>query len=205
MVETVKVGSRLTLDIAIPSTGMISYVITGVAHPTSDGMAVTEDVPADLFRAWLEDHADSEMVVNRQVFELPADFDAKPVPKEYGYEPALQRMAEDSEQRGLAEKGAPNDPEPTPATRAGLHVPVPPDLPEPPRFRVPEGAVPVTLNDGSARPPHIMRGTAAQRTDSLQLTPPTLAAPMDHPSAQDLAGTPSAPIPQINPDTPPVS
>jgi hypothetical protein len=213
MSDTIKVGSRLTTDLALTLDGR-PVVIAGVSHPTADGMAVTEGVPAAAFRVWLETHADSAMVSGLQVFELPADFDATPQPKEYGHEPALRRLSEDAEQRELAERGAPDDPEPSPPTRAGLHVPVPADLPPPPAFRVPEGAVPLALNDGGARPEHVIRASrgepihgegAPPASGPAEGGPSAPAAPMDHPSANDLGGVPNAPIPQVNPTTPPVS
>lgn len=130
--ELILVGSRLTMDIDLRLSTYVGdkVVITGITHPTTDGMAITENVPAGLFRQWMREHATSDMVAGGYVFEVPAGTDVSVKPKEFGHEAALEKAATDPEQSKIAT--APRDDETPSAAIHGAHIPVPDPLPTPP-------------------------------------------------------------------------
>ncbi len=110
MTKLISVGSRATMDVMLGFQHEGSdVIIRGISHPTTDGMVVTEGVPEEQFQKWLEKSADSSLVSGGFIFPLADDFEAKPVAKEFGHEPALERLATDPEQTKLAEQGAPED------------------------------------------------------------------------------------------------
>lgn len=130
--EVTRVVSKLVTDVELLVAAGERFVIRGVSHPTTDGYAVTEGVPAEAFRDWMASHADSAAVAGQLIFAVDDGVDLTAVPKRYGFEPALQAALDDGDQVKLHEAGAPSEPEGSTAI-GGFEPPVL-DVPSPPKF-----------------------------------------------------------------------
>lgn len=136
-VNLIKVGSRLMTDLRLRFANGTEHVLRGTSHPASDGMSVTEGIPADQFEQWLKEHATFDPVASGMIFAVPEGHDTALREKEYGFEPALKRLIEDHDEEELRGRGAPVDEVDTRINpRAGLVVPLPDPIPAPPTEEV---------------------------------------------------------------------
>lgn len=226
MADTIKVGSRLMTNLRLRLDDGSEHVLLGTSHPASDGMAVTENVPAEGFRKWMTEHATFDPVSSGMIFEVPEDHDTAPVAKEYGFQPALDRLLDDGDQAKLMEEGVPEEEiEALTNPRAGLVVPLPDPIPAPPVEEVHETPAPsVAPPVPSAEKPQVITATPEGTfrpapasdspsqdntlnpdggTSSNQTGRPGSAAPA--PASPTAAAPAPAPTPAPAPPTPPTT
>ncbi|WCS27242.1 hypothetical protein LOK46_10615 [Methylobacterium sp. NMS14P] len=112
MSDIIRVGSRLHTAIRITEPmeniekpgeagPLRSHVIAGAPH--DGGEAVTEGVPADLYRAWLKANPLHPAVQGELLREMG---DEEPSEPSYGFQPGLDAITGDKDEKNLASKGS---------------------------------------------------------------------------------------------------